>query len=162
MLPCISDLSKLVKRSPIYFVHATGLHYYSHTTQAWTFSCFPWSFMQVKHVPAELSNTFFPKSWHCCETHWLWKQTNFETQQGIQEESLRLWFSTELVNGSRKWELKAKSNRLNTLLQVRKDELMRTLAKTEAVTEGQMKSEELSEQTAQVKKMEEGTKWDGD
>lgn len=39
---------------------------------------------------------------------------------------------------------------------------MRTLAKTEAVTEGQMKSEELSEQTAQVKKMEEGTKWDGD
>lgn len=40
---------------------------------------------------------------------------------------------------------------------------MKTLAKMiEAVTEGQMKSEELPEQTAQVKKMEEGTKWDGD
>lgn len=42
------------------------------------------------------------------------------------------------------------------MLEVGRDEL------TEAVTEGQMKSEDLSEQTAWVKKMEEGTKWDGD
>lgn len=39
----------------------------------------------------------------------------------------------------------------------------RTLSKkTEVVTEEKMKSEKFSEQTAQVKKMEEGAKWDGD
>lgn len=58
MLPCISDLSKMVK---IYFDRATQLQDYSLTTQAWIFSCFPWSFMQVKRVPAELSN-FLPRA----------------------------------------------------------------------------------------------------
>lgn len=69
--------------------------------------------MQLKPVPAELILLRDP----------LVLKISFETQQGIQEESLRLRFSMELVNDSTEWELKAKPNRLNTVLQVWRDEL---------------------------------------